>query len=777
MEGYESPIEATAIARLRALGGVLIGKTNMDEFGMGSHTRTSGQTTLNPTSSDGERSSGGSSGGSAAAVVNGSAFYALGSDTGGSVRLPAAYCGAVGLKPTYGRVSRFGLVSYCSSLDTVGVLARTVSDAGVVLAAIQGEDALDATTVARCEDLDAAALECVDETTPKAASLKGLRVGVPEEYAVSELTQEVYDAWNETVRAMEALGAEIVRVNMPHTEAALPCYYVLAPAEASSNLARYDGMRYGDLTRDLSREEYLAEEFQSAIAKARSLGFGDEVRRRVTVGAFALSSARAAEYFEKAQKVRRLVSDDFTTVFSGEGGGVDMLLTPSSVSTAPKLSDVEALSPAQTYAADVMTVPASLAGLPAMSMPAGRSRASGLPIGVQMIAPKFRESRLVRVGSTLERAMAGTRSYSSSTSPTDALEERGEAVLRRREELIALISSQGVDIDRVVEANKELSRIEPIAEQYEVVKKLRDEKASLEELVRDAPSGGDSKELAELAREELRAVDIDLPDQELALQLLFLPHDDADDRGAILEVRAGAGGDEAALFAAELFRMYALHARKSGWRFDTLNVSETDGKGVREASAEILGEGVFGRLKFESGVHRVQRVPETETQGRVHTSTASVAVLPHAEEVEMDIKEEDVRIDTMRASGAGGQHVNTTNSAVRLTHAPTGIQVVIQDERSQHKNKAKAFSVLKARLYDLEREKMAKERSELRSSLIGTGDRSERIRTYNFAQGRVKDHRVEGTISDVNALMDGFLLDEITEKLKRKRVEELLAGA
>ena len=593
LEGYESPIEATAIARLRALGGVLIGKTNMDEFGMGSHTRTSGQTTLNPTSSDGERSSGGSSGGSAAAVVNGSAFYALGSDTGGSVRLPAAYCGAVGLKPTYGRVSRFGLVSYCSSLDTVGVLARTVSDAGVVLAAIQGEDALDATTVARCEDLDAAALECVDETT-KAASLKGLRVGVPEEYAVSELTQEVYDAWNETVRAMEALGAEIVRVNMPHTEAALPCYYVLAPAEASSNLARYDGMRYGDLTRDLSREEYLAEEFQSAIAKARSLGFGDEVRRRVTVGAFALSSARAAEYFEKAQKVRRLVSDDFTTVFSGEGGGVDMLLTPSSVSTAPKLSDVEALSPAQTYAADVMTVPASLAGLPAMSMPAGRSRASGLPIGVQMIAPKFRESRLVRVGSTLERAMAGTRSYSSSTSPTDALEERGEAVLRRREELIALISSQGVDIDRVVEANKELSRIEPIAEQYEVVKKLRDEKASLEELVRDAPSGGDSKELAELAREELRAVDIDLPDQELALQLLFLPHDDADDRGAILEVRAGAGGDEAALFAAELFRMYALHARKSGWRFDTLNVSETDGKGVREASAEILAKAYLG---------------------------------------------------------------------------------------------------------------------------------------------------------------------------------------
>jgi peptide chain release factor 1 len=343
--------------------------------------------------------------------------------------------------------------------------------------------------------------------------------------------------------------------------------------------------------------------------------------------------------------------------------------------------------------------------------------------------------------------------------------------------LIALISRQGVDIDRVVEANKELSRIEPIAEQYEVVKKLRAEKASLEELVRDASSGGDSKELAELAREELRAVDIDLPDQELALQLLFLPHDDADDRGAILEVRAGAGGDEAALFAAELFRMYALHARKSGWRFDTLNVSETDGKGVREASAEILGKGVFGRLKFESGVHRVQRVPETETQGRVHTSTASVAVLPHAEEVEMDIKEEDVRIDTMRASGAGGQHVNTTNSAVRLTHAPTGIQVVIQDERSQHKNKAKAFSVLKARLYDLEREKMAKERSELRSSLIGTGDRSERIRTYNFAQGRVKDHRVEGTISDVNALMDGFLLDEITEKLKRKRVEELLAGA
>jgi peptide chain release factor 1 len=224
--------------------------------------------------------------------------------------------------------------------------------------------------------------------------------------------------------------------------------------------------------------------------------------------------------------------------------------------------------------------------------------------------------------------------------------------------------------------------------------------------------------------------------------------------------------------------MYALHARKRGWTFDVLTTSETDGKGIREASVEVLGDGVFGRLKFESGVHRVQRVPETETQGRVHTSTASVAVLPHAEDVDVDLRDEDVRIDTMRASGAGGQHVNTTNSAVRLTHIPSGITVVIQDERSQHKNKAKAFSVLRARLYELEREKLAKERSELRSSLIGSADRSERIRTYNFAQGRVKDHRVgDVTVSDVKALMDGFLLDEFTDALALKRAEELLVAS
>ena len=678
--------------------------------------------------------------------------------------MPAAYCGVVGLKPTYGRVSRFGLVSYCSSLDTVGVLTRTVGDAGIVLAAMQGEDALDSTTVTRCEDLDAAALEYSTEALVNASStsLKGVRVGVPEEYAVKELSQEVYDAWDETVRTMEALGAEIVRVNLPHTKDALPCYYIIAPAEASSNLARYDGMRYGDLTADLSREEYLREDFQRAIARARSLGFGPEVRRRITVGAFALSSERAAEYFDKAQKVRRLVSNDFTDAFKR----VDVLVTPSSVSTAPKLEDIEALSPAQSYAADVMTVPSSLAGLPAMSVPFGRSRVSGLPIGIQFIAPRFKEASLVRVGARLERARA--RSYSTSTS--DALDARGEAVTARRDELIALISTPDAPIDRVIEANKELSRLEPLVSQYAVVKALRNEKASLEELTRS-----DEKDIADIAREELRELTEDLPEQEHNLRVLFLPRDEADDRGAILEVRAGAGGDEAALFAAELFRMYALHARKRGWRFETLNVAETDGKGVREASAEVLGDGVYGRLKFESGVHRVQRVPETETQGRVHTSTASVAVLPHAEEVEMNIRDEDVRIETMRASGAGGQHVNTTNSAVRLTHVPTGITVAIQDERSQHKNKAKAFSVLKSRLYELEREKLASERSELRSSLIGTGDRSEKVRTYNFPQGRVKDHRVnETTIGDIKGFMDGFLLDDLIDALKAKETEELL---
>lgn len=790
LRGYKSPIEASAIARLRERGAVLLGKTNMDEFGMGSHTRgveSLGGTTTNPTSANGARSSGGSSGGSAACVANGSVFYALGSDTGGSVRLPAAYCGTVGLKPTYGRVSRFGLVAYCSSLDTVGVLARTVRDAGVVLAAMQGEDALDATTVPRCEALDDlaeafardafdASSNAFDADVDPDAPLRGVRVGVPEEYAVAELTQEVYDAWDATARLMESLGADIIRVSTPRARDALPCYYVLAPAEASSNLARYDGVRYGNLTSVVSREEFLnAGDFQTAIAKARTLGFGLETRRRVAVGAFALSSRRAAEYFEKAQIVRRLIANDFERAFRGPNA-VDVLLTPTSTSTAPRLEDVESLSPATTYAADVMTTPASLAGVPAMSLPVGRSRVTRLPIGAQLIAPRFREASLVRIGAHLERRLFASYSTSASTSSASsvsALDARGEAATARRDELVALISSEGVAVDDVIAANKELSRLEPVVEAYARVASLRAERRSLETLIRDA-----DKDIADLAREELRDVESSIPDAELTLQTLFLPRDDADDRGAILEVRAGAGGDEAALFASDLFRMYSLHARKRGWRFDVLHVSETDGRGVREASAEVLGDGAFGRLKFESGVHRVQRVPETETQGRVHTSTASVAVLPHAEEVDMDIRDEDVRIDTMRASGAGGQHVNTTNSAVRLTHAPTGIQVVIQDERSQHKNKAKAFSVLKSRLYDLERSKLAKERAELRSSLIGTGDRSERIRTYNFVQGRVKDHRLDGaasTTADVKALMDGFTLDEFTEALIKKRTEELLS--
>jgi len=778
LRGYRPSSDAACVRALReCAGGVLVGMTNMDEFGMGSHGVTSKRGVVrNPL--DVERVAGGSSAGSAACVANGSAYYALGSDTGGSVRLPAAYCGVVGLKPTYGRVSRHGLIAYCSSMDTVGVLARTVGDAGIVLAAMQGECALDATTVERCADLDAVAKEMLAETVND-ESLRGVRVGIPEEYAVPELTQEVYDAWNETARAMEDLGAEIVPVKMQHTEVALACYYILAPAEASSNLARYDGVRYGDLTKKVTREEFLGEEFQIAIAKARSAGFGDEVRRRLLVGTFALSSERTAKYFTRAQIVRSLVMQDFTDVF--DNGGVDLLLTPASVSTAPKIKDVAAMRPELAYATDVMTVPASLAGLPAMSMPAGRSRSSGMPIGVQLIAPRFRESSLIRVGSKIERAMnTSKRGYATVIASSSSIDSSAELVLKRRDELTALLSEQGIAIDRVIKANKELSKLEPIVEQYRIVEALRKEKASLEQLTagRTASTDADDEqdaELAELAREELRTIDQTLPKEEMILQMMFLPKDEADDRGAILEVRAGTGGDEAALFAAELFRMYMLHSRKSGWSFQVLNISETDGKGVREASAEVLGDGVFGRLKFESGVHRVQRVPETETLGRVHTSTASVAVLPHAEEVELDLKEEDVRIDTMRASGAGGQHVNTTESAVRLTHIPTGIVVVIQDERSQHKNKAKAFSLLRARLYELEREKLAKERAELRSSLIGSGDRSERIRTYNFAAGRVKDHRApELTIGDTKALMDGFLLDEITDTLALKRAEELL---
>ncbi|CAL7960900.1 Peptide chain release factor 1 [Alphaproteobacteria bacterium] len=284
----------------------------------------------------------------------------------------------------------------------------------------------------------------------------------------------------------------------------------------------------------------------------------------------------------------------------------------------------------------------------------------------------------------------------------------------------------------------------------------------LEVLIRNNTTEFDFKELAvtekEVLNEEIKQIT-----QEL--RLLLLPKDAADGKGAILEIRAGAGGEEAALFAAVLFRMYQKYAEKRKWKFEILSISNTGLDGYKEASACITGKGVFARLKFESGVHRVQRVPETESSGRIHTSTATVAVLPEAEEVDIYLEEKDLKIDVYRASGAGGQHVNTTDSAVRVTHIPTGIVVCQQDEKSQHKNKAKALKILRSRLYEAERIKKEIDRSVMRKGQVGTGDRSERIRTYNYPQSRVTDHRINMTLYSLNTVTNEGTLDEFIDAL------------
>jgi peptide chain release factor 1 len=271
--------------------------------------------------------------------------------------------------------------------------------------------------------------------------------------------------------------------------------------------------------------------------------------------------------------------------------------------------------------------------------------------------------------------------------------------------------------------------------------------------------------MKELAEEELRALKHRVPELEQQVKIALLPKDEADERNAILEVRAGTGGEEAALFATALFRMYTRYAEAHGWRVEVLGISETGLGGYKEASMEISGRGVFARLKFESGVHRVQRVPETEASGRIHTSAATVAVLPEAEDVDIHIDEKELRIDVFRASGPGGQSVNTTDSAVRITHLPTGLVVQQQDEKSQHKNKAKAMKVLRARLYELERSRRDAERAADRKSQVGSGDRSERIRTYNFPQGRVTDHRINLTLYKIDKVVSGEALDEIIDAL------------
>ncbi|MGI9402876.1 MAG: peptide chain release factor 1 [Rhizobiaceae bacterium] len=296
------------------------------------------------------------------------------------------------------------------------------------------------------------------------------------------------------------------------------------------------------------------------------------------------------------------------------------------------------------------------------------------------------------------------------------------------------------------------------------IKELRDlEKslAGLEELLSDPETEAEMRELAQIEQPDVKQ-SIEALQQDI--QIVLLPRDKADDKGAILEVRAGTGGSEAALFAGDLFRMYERYASERGWKVEVLSSSEGDVGGFKEIIAMISGRGVFARLKFESGVHRVQRVPETETGGRIHTSAATVAVLPEAEDIDVEIRNEDIRIDTMRASGAGGQHVNTTDSAVRITHLPTGV-VVTSSEKSQHQNRANAMKTLRARLFDIERQKAEEERASDRRVQVGSGDRSERIRTYNFPQGRITDHRINMTLYKLDRIISGEGLDELVDAL------------
>ncbi len=317
--------------------------------------------------------------------------------------------------------------------------------------------------------------------------------------------------------------------------------------------------------------------------------------------------------------------------------------------------------------------------------------------------------------------------------------------------------SEGISGETYVKASRELSEIEPVVAR---IGELRE----AERARQDASSLLDDPEMRELAEAELAELKERIPVLEHEIQLALLPKDEADARSAILEIRPAAGGDEAGLFAAELFAMYQKYSETRGWRFEILEYNDTGLGGLKDATAEINGRNVFARLKYESGVHRVQRVPATESQGRIHTSTVTVAVLPEAEEVDVQIDEGDLRIDVYRASGAGGQHVNKTESAVRITHLPTGIVVAMQEEKSQHKNRAKAMKILRARMYEQQRASLHATRAADRKSQVGTGDRSERIRTYNFPQGRVTDHRVNLTLYKIDRVMMGEL-DEFIDAL------------
>ncbi|WP_225207038.1 peptide chain release factor 1 [Novosphingobium huizhouense] len=347
-------------------------------------------------------------------------------------------------------------------------------------------------------------------------------------------------------------------------------------------------------------------------------------------------------------------------------------------------------------------------------------------------------------------------------------DQRLSQIIARFAELEARLASGTLEGGEFIAASRDYAELEPVARVAEQVRAMRGELESLAAL--------DDPEMRDLAEEEIARLKTALPDAEHRLAIAMLPRDSADARPAMLEIRAGTGGDEAALFAADLFRMYERFAAEQGWRVEVISANANELGGFKEVVANVAGQGVFARLKFESGVHRVQRVPVTESGGRIHTSAATVAVLPEPDEVDVQIEDKDLKIDIYRASGAGGQHVNTTDSAVRITHLPTGLVVICQDERSQHKNKAKAMQVLRSRLYEKMRDEAQGAEAEARKAMVGSGDRSERIRTYNFPQGRVTDHRINLTLHRLPEVLEGPGLGELVDALIAEDQSKRLAA-
>lgn len=354
----------------------------------------------------------------------------------------------------------------------------------------------------------------------------------------------------------------------------------------------------------------------------------------------------------------------------------------------------------------------------------------------------------------------------------NSLELKLQHMLERFQEVGRLLSEASViaDQNQFKALSKEYAQLDPVAHCYESFLEAKNNLTSLEELL-----AGDDKELAAMAEDEITEAKKQIEKLDEELQWHLIPKDPDDDRNIYLEVRAGTGGDEAAIFAGDLYRMYSRYAENQGWQLELISASHGEHGGYKEIIARISGNAVYSQLKFESGAHRVQRVPETESQGRVHTSACTVAIMPEVEEIDaIQINADDLRIDTYRSSGAGGQHVNKTDSAIRITHIPTGVVVECQDERSQHKNRAKAMSLLQTRLLDAEQSKQRKEQAQTRKSLVGTGDRSERIRTYNYPQGRLTDHRINLTIYQLGDVMEGHLA-MVIDPLKREYHAELLA--